>query len=155
MTKKTVQVILSKDIDTLGKEGTIIKVKPGYLRNYLIPGKLAKVATNTLIHKFELKQKDIEIKEKQFLKNCEENKELLESFNKFVIYKKIKEDGVFFGKITKKQILDLLNEKVKLEMELNKNQLEFPELKQLGKYIIKIKLANSIIANVTLEILAE
>nr|QXI87705.1 ribosomal protein L9 [Sargassum feldmannii] len=155
MTKKTVQVILSKDIDTLGKEGTIIKVKPGYLRNYLIPGKLAKVATNTLIHKFELKQKDIEIKEKQFLKNCEENKELLESFNKFVIYKKIKEDGVFFGKITKKQILDLLNEKVKLQMELNKNQLEFPELKQLGKYTIKIKLANNIIANVNLEILAE
>nr|YP_010411876.1 ribosomal protein L9 [Sargassum siliquastrum]YP_010485393.1 50S ribosomal protein L9 [Sargassum macrocarpum]YP_010485532.1 50S ribosomal protein L9 [Sargassum serratifolium]URP30970.1 ribosomal protein L9 [Sargassum siliquastrum]UVW81326.1 50S ribosomal protein L9 [Sargassum macrocarpum]UVW81465.1 50S ribosomal protein L9 [Sargassum serratifolium] len=155
MTKKTVQVILSKNIDTLGKEGTIIKVKPGYLRNYLIPGKLAKVATNTLIYKFELKQKDIEIKEKQFLKNCEENKELLESFNKFVIYKKIKEDGVFFGKITKKQILDLLNEKVKLEMKLNKNQLEFPELKQLGKYTIKIKLANNIIANVNLEILAE
>ena len=155
MTKKTVQVILSKNIDTLGKEGTIIKVKPGYLRNYLIPGKLAKVATNTLIYKFELKQKDIEIKEKQFLKNCEENKELLESFNKFVIYKKIKEDGVFFGKITKKQILDLLNEKVKSKMELNKNQLEFPELKQLGKYTIKIKLANNIIANVNLEILAE
>nr|QXI87427.1 ribosomal protein L9 [Sargassum phyllocystum]QXI87983.1 ribosomal protein L9 [Sargassum henslowianum] len=155
MTKKTVQVILSKDIDTLGKEGTIIKVKPGYLRNYLIPGKLAKVATNTLIHKFQLKQKDIEIKEKQFLKNCEENKELLESFNQFVIYKKIKEDGVFFGKITKKQILDLLNEKVKSKMELNKNQLEFPELKQLGKYTIKIKLANNIIANVNLEILAE
>nr|QXI87844.1 ribosomal protein L9 [Sargassum mcclurei] len=155
MTKKTVQVILSKDIDTLGKEGTIIKVKPGYLRNYLIPRKLAKVATNTLIHKFQLKQKDIEIKEKQFLKNCEENKELLESFNQFVIYKKIKEDGVFFGKITKKQILDLLNEKVKSKMELNKNQLEFPELKQLGKYTIKIKLANNIIANVNLEILAE
>nr|YP_010418112.1 50S ribosomal protein L9 [Sargassum polycystum]YP_010418207.1 ribosomal protein L9 [Sargassum plagiophyllum]USF18330.1 50S ribosomal protein L9 [Sargassum polycystum]USF18425.1 ribosomal protein L9 [Sargassum plagiophyllum] len=155
MTKKTVQVILSKDIDTLGKEGTIIKVKPGYLRNYLIPGKLAKVATNTLIHKFQLKQKDIETKEKQFLKNCEENKELLESFNQFVIYKKIKEDGVFFGKITKKQILDLLNEKVKSKMELNKNQLEFPELKQLGKYTIKIKLANNIIANVNLEILAE
>nr|YP_010471284.1 50S ribosomal protein L9 [Sargassum confusum]AZJ16061.1 50S ribosomal protein L9 [Sargassum confusum]UVF63242.1 50S ribosomal protein L9 [Sargassum confusum] len=155
MTKKTVQVILSKDIDTLGKEGTIIKVKPGYLRNYLIPGKLAKVATNTLIHKFELKQKDIKIKEKQFLKKCEESKELLESFNKFVIYKKIKEDGVFFGKITKKQILDLLNEKVKLEMDLNKNQLEFPELRQLGKYTIKIKLAHNIIANVNLEILAE
>nr|QZL38530.1 ribosomal protein L9 [Sargassum ilicifolium var. conduplicatum] len=155
MTKKTVQVILSKDINTLGKEGTIIKVKPGYLRNYLIPGKLAKVATNNLIHKFQLKQKDIEIKEKQFLKNCEKNKELLESFNQFVIYKKIKEDGVFFGKITKKQILDLLNEKVKSKMELNKNQLEFLELKQLGKYTIKIKLANNIIANVNLEILAE
>nr|YP_009330457.1 ribosomal protein L9 [Coccophora langsdorfii]ANS72229.1 ribosomal protein L9 [Coccophora langsdorfii] len=155
MTKKTIQVILSKDIDTLGKEGTIIRAKPGYLRNYLIPGKLAKVATMNLIHQFELKQKGIEIKEKQFLKNCEENKKLLEGFNKFIIYKKIKEDGVFFGKVTKKQILDLLNEKVKLQIELNKNQLEFPEIKQLGKYIIKIKLASNIIAKVDLEILAE
>ena len=155
MTKKTLQVILLKDIDTLGKEGTLIRAKPGYLRNYLIPGKLAKVATNTLIHQFELKQKSVEIKEKQFLKDCEDNKKLLESFDKFVIYKKIKEDGVFFGKITKKQILDLLNEKVKLQIELNKNQLDFPEIKQLGKYIIKIVLADNIIAKVNLEILAK
>lgn len=155
MTKKTIKVILTKSINNLGEHGTIIKAKPGYIRNYLIPKKFAKVATHNVIHQFELEQKAIDMKKKQFLKESNDNKELLENLGKLTIYKKIKEDGVFFGKITKKQILDLLNEKVKLTIEINKTQLEFPEMKRLGNYIIKIILTNNIIAKINIDILAE
>lgn len=155
MTKKIIQVILIQDIDNLGKKGTLIKAKPGYIRNYLIPEKLAKVATNNLIYQFKSQQKDIEIKEKQFLKKCKNDKELLENLEKFTITRKIKEDGVFFGKITKKQILDILNDKVKLSIKINKNQLEIPEMKKLGNYSIGIILTNSMIAKVNIEILSE
>nr|YP_005090115.1 50S ribosomal protein L9 [Fucus vesiculosus]AVZ00635.1 50S ribosomal protein L9 [Fucus spiralis]CAX12501.1 50S ribosomal protein L9 [Fucus vesiculosus] len=155
MTKKTIKVILTKSINNLGEHGTIIKAKPGYIRNYLIPKKFAKMATHNVIHQFELEQKAIDMKKKQFLKECNDNKELLENLGKFTIYKKIKEDGIFFGKITKKQILDLLNEKVKLTTEINKTQLEFPEMKRLGNYIIKIILTNNIIAKINIDILAE
>ena len=70
MRKKTIQVILIKDVQKLGKQGTLIKVKPGYIRNYLIPLKLGKIATPSLINQFELQQKESEVKQIQFSKKC-------------------------------------------------------------------------------------
>nr|QWK41758.1 ribosomal protein L9 [Akkesiphycus lubricus] len=155
MKNKTIQVILTKDVQKLGKQGTLIKVKPGYLRNYLIPLKFGKIATNNLINQFELKQKDSELKQMQFSKKCINIKEELESFGQFTIKKKISENGVFFGKITKSHILELITSKVNLTLDLNKNQLELPEMKQVGEYIIEIVLTTNVIAKINIEILPE
>nr|YP_011006674.1 50S ribosomal protein L9 [Halosiphon tomentosus]WAM63819.1 50S ribosomal protein L9 [Halosiphon tomentosus] len=153
--KKTIQVILTKDVEKVGKQGTLIKVKPGYIRNYLIPLKLGKIATVSLIKQFELQQKEAEMRQIQFVEKCIINKELLESLDKFIIKKKISENGVFFGKVTKKQILELIGTKLNLAMELNKTQLELPEMKKVGVYIIEILLTTNIIAKLNIEILPE
>jgi len=155
MRKKTIQVILTKDVQNLGKEGKLLKVKPGYVRNYLIPLKKAKIATSNLIGQFNLHQKELEIKQTQFMEKCLTVKESLENLEKLTIHKKISESGVFFGKITKKQILDLIKEKVNLKMELTKNQLELPEMKELGDYIFDIVLTTNVIAKIKIEILPE
>lgn len=155
MGKKTIQVILTKDVQNLGKEGTLIKAKPGYIRNYLIPLKLAKVAKINLINQFESRQKELELKQSQFKKKCIDAKELLESFDKFTTKKKISENGVFYGKITKKHILELITNKIDLPIELNKNQLELPEMKKLGEYVIDIELTTNVTAKINLEILPE
>jgi len=155
MRKKTIQVILTKDVQKLGKQGTLIKVKPGYIRNYLIPLKLGKIATPSLISQFELQQKDSEAKQIQFSKKCIINKELLENSGKFTIKKKISENGIFYGKITKKHVLDLIIENADVTIELNKNQLELPEMKELGEYIIEIILTTDVIAKINIEILPE
>nr|YP_010922951.1 ribosomal protein L9 [Colpomenia sinuosa]WJZ45267.1 ribosomal protein L9 [Colpomenia sinuosa] len=155
MVKKTIQVILTKDVQGLGKQGTLIKVKPGYIRNYLLPLKLAKIATINLINQFEYQQKELDLKQLEFTKKCVGVKELLESFGKFTTKKKISENGVFYGKITKKHILELLSNKVDLPFELNKNQLELPEMKKIGEYIIEINLTRNVIAKINLEILPE
>lgn len=155
MGKKTIQVILTKDVQDLGKQGTLVKVKPGYIRNYLSPLKLAKVATLNLINQFELQQKELDLKQLQFSKKCIEVKDLLESFGKFTTKKKISENGVFYGKITKNHILELITNKVELPIELNKAQLELPEMKKLGEYTIEINLTTNVIAKINLEILPE
>nr|YP_009505288.1 50S ribosomal protein L9 [Endarachne binghamiae]AXC47243.1 50S ribosomal protein L9 [Endarachne binghamiae] len=155
MGKKTIQVILTKDVQGLGKEGTLIKVKPGYIRNYLMPLKLAKIATINLINQFESQQKELDLKQLQFAKKCLGIKELLESFGKFTTKKKISENGVFYGKITKKHILELITNKVDLPIDLNKNQLELPEMKKLGEYVIEIVLTTNVTAKINLEILPE
>lgn len=155
MGKKTIQVILTKDVQELGKQGTLLKVKPGYIRNYLLPLKLAKVATSNLITQFESQQKELNLKQLEFSKKCIEAKELLESFGKFTTKKKISENGVFYGKITKKHILELITNKVNLNIELNKNQIEVPEMKKLGNYTIEIILTTNIVAKISLEILPE
>lgn len=155
MGKKTIQVILTKDVQELGKQGTLLKVKPGYIRNYLLPLKLAKVATSNLIDQFESQQKEFDLKQLELNKKCLEVKELLESFGKFTTKKKISENGVFYGKITKKHILEIITNKVNLNIELNKNQIELPEIKKLGNYVIEILLTTNVIAKINLEILPE
>jgi len=155
MVKKTIQVILTQDVQSLGKQGTLIKAKPGYIRNYLIPLKLAKVATINLINQFESQQKELDLKQLEFSKKCVGVKELLESFGKFTTKKKISENGVFYGKITKKHVLELITNKVDLPIDLNKNQLELPEMKKLGEYSIDIVLTTNVKATINLEILPE
>lgn len=155
MGKKTIQVILTKNVQDLGKQGTLLKVKPGYIRNYLLPLKLAKVATSNLINQFESQKKELDLKQLQLSKKCIEVKELLESFGKFTIKKKISESGVFYGKTTKKHILEIITNKVNLPIDLNKNQVELPEMKKLGNYVIEINLTTNIIAKINLEILSE
>ncbi|CAN0361688.1 unnamed protein product [Pylaiella littoralis] len=155
MGKKTIQVILIKNVQDLGKQGTLLKVKPGYIRNYLLPLKLAKVATSNLINQFESQKKELDLKQLQLSKKCIEVKELLESFGKFTIKKKISENGVFYGKTTKKHILEIIANKVNLPIDLNKNQVELPEMKKLGNYVIEINLTTNIIAKINLEILPE
>nr|YP_011007378.1 50S ribosomal protein L9 [Scytothamnus australis]WAM64807.1 50S ribosomal protein L9 [Scytothamnus australis] len=153
--KQTVQVILTEDIPKLGKKGNIIKVKLGYSRNYLIPLKCGKIATPNLIRQFDLQKKDSKAKEEQFLQKCIIAKEILEGIEKFIIKKKISESGTFFGKITKKQILDLINSKVNVGIELNKNQLQLPKMEKLGNFDIEFLLAIDIVAKVNIEILPE
>ena len=155
MKKKTIQVILTQDVEKLGKQGTLIKVKPGYVRNYLIPLKQGKIATSSLINQFDLQQKESKIKQGQFIEKCAITRDLLEKLGKFTIKKKISKTGIFFGKITKKQILELINDKVELNIELNKNQLQLPEIKKLGDYVIEIILTTNIIAKINIEILSE
>nr|YP_010206569.1 ribosomal protein L9 [Alaria crispa]YP_010206851.1 ribosomal protein L9 [Alaria esculenta]UAX22012.1 ribosomal protein L9 [Alaria sp. PI001]UAX22153.1 ribosomal protein L9 [Alaria sp. PI20]UAX22576.1 ribosomal protein L9 [Alaria sp. TTB000023]UAX22717.1 ribosomal protein L9 [Alaria sp. TTB000026]UAX22858.1 ribosomal protein L9 [Alaria sp. TTB000053] len=155
MRKKTIQVILTKDVQKLGKQGTLIKVKPGYIRNYLIPLKLGKIATPNLISQFESQQKESEVRQIEFNKKCTINKELLENSGKFTIKKKISENGIFYGKITKKHVLDLIIDNVDLTIDLNKTQLELPDMKELGEYVIEILLTTDVIAKINIEILPE
>ena len=155
MGKKTIQVILTKDVQKLGKEGTLIRVKPGYIRNYLIPLKLGKVATINLINQFESQQKELDLKQIKFRKKCLEVKDLIESYGKFTTKKKVSENGAFYGKITKKHVLELLTDKIDLGIDLSKNQLELPEMKKLGEYVIEIALTVDVKAKINLEILPE
>ncbi|CAM9726220.1 unnamed protein product, partial [Ectocarpus sp. 4 AP-2014] len=62
---------------------------------------------------------------------CLEVKELIESYGKLTTKKKVSENGVFYGKITKKHVLELLTHKIDLGIDLSKNQLELPEMKKL------------------------
>lgn len=155
MGKKTTQVILTKDVDLLGKKGKLVRVKPGYIRNYLIPSRFGKIATPDLIKQFDLAEQKLAIKQREAIEKYKNFKENLEKLEKFIIKKKISENGKFFGKITKKQILDLLKTKVDGPLDLTKNQIELPEMKAVGEYIIDIVLTTDIIAKINIKILPE
>lgn len=155
MGKKITQVILTKNVHILGKKGKVVKVKQGYIRNYLLPLKLGRIATPELIKQFDLKEQKLAIEQIQSIEKCKNFKEKLENLEKLLIKKKISETGKFFGKITKKQILDLLIEKLNGTAELKKSQISLPEIKSIGNYMIDIILTPNIIAKINLKILPE
>nr|WRW10722.1 50S ribosomal protein L9 [Ascoseira mirabilis] len=155
MKKKSIEVILTQDVKNLGKQGNLVRVKSGYLRNYLVPLKLAKIVTMKLIKQFELKQKDQQLKQLRFIEKCNQIKNVIENIEKIIIKKNISEKGIFFGKITEKQILESIKNNCKLPIILNKNQLRFSPMKQLGNYTVEIILTTKVIAKIIFEILPE
>ena len=66
------EVILSKDIDALGKLGEVVKVKDGYARNFLIPRKLAYIATASNLKRIEQQEKNRKIQDEKNKKEAEE-----------------------------------------------------------------------------------
>ncbi len=139
------KVILKNDIDSLGKAGEIVEVKPGYGRNYLIPSNNAIKATPSNLKAFQEEQK---LSERRELKGQKEAEVLAAKLEKVSLTATVQvgdEDKVF-GSITSQNIADLLKENG-YEIDRKKIHLEEP-LKALGVYEIPVKLHHQVEAKV-------
>jgi len=154
MTKKTNNVLLLKDVKSLGELGNIVTVKAGYSRNYLLPFKFGKIATLKAIKEFQEKQEEISLKEKLIRDEQINLKILLENIVGLRIKKEVVADtNQLFGKITKNDILSLLQNQIPSGQKIGKHQIEIPTIESLGEYKITIYLERNIFAKVPLEII--
>lgn len=143
------KVILKKDVDELGLEGSVVEVKPGYARNYLIPGDLAMEATAQNIKLFEQQKKKIEIRQ---LKAKEEAERLRENLSKVVltVYEKAGEEGKLYGSVTSMDIADALL-KQGITVDRRKIVLDSP-IKEIGDYQVGIKIYPGVTANIAVSV---
>ena len=131
------KVILKQDVEKLGKTGDIVKVAPGYGRNYLIPRKFATVATPGNI-------KTVEIERLALAKRDQREKDaaslLAQELVKLTISVKRKtgEEGVLYGSVTSLDIADFLAAR-KIEIDKRKIQLDEP-IKAIGEFQVPIRL---------------
>lgn len=135
------KVILLQDIKNIGKKMDIKEVPDGYARNYLLPKKLAKVATDDTIKNIET-QKRVAKEEKELLKN--ELETLIKKINGIELnfYPKIGKKQEVYTSITKKDIVDELRKKLPIEIQ-NKIHIEItPDkpIKILGEHEIEADL---------------
>jgi large subunit ribosomal protein L9 len=151
--RKEVQIVLTKTIQKLGKAGTLIVVKSGFARNYLLPKQFGEVATPTTLQMLEVKQKEIEAKEKTYIDSCLKTKMILEQINQFIIQKRVGEDNKIFGKITVKQVLEVINSQ--LDIKLTDALIEIPDIKEIGTFSVVVFLHPTVEANIKLEILPQ
>ncbi|CAM9112386.1 unnamed protein product [Chrysoparadoxa australica] len=151
--KKEIQVILKKSIAKVGSTGTIVSTKSGYARNYLIPQKLAELATPEAITLVNKQKKAIQIEEEKIIKNCLEQKNALEQINDFIILKRVGEGNKIFGNITAKQILETITNLSGIN--LTNISLSVPEMNELGTYPIQLTLHPDVIANINISISAQ
>lgn len=147
------QVILLEKITNLGNLGDVVKVKDGYARNFLIPQRLARRATNEAIEEFKARRAEIEKAAAEKLANAKLMGEKLDSLT-VQIQQKSGVDGRLFGSVTNIDIAEALG---KQGFEIQKAQVRLPNgpLKTVGDFPISISLHTDVVVNVTISVLGE
>jgi large subunit ribosomal protein L9 len=139
------KVILRQDVDELGLEGTIVTVKEGYARNYLIPKGFALMANTGNIKLIESQKKKIEANRLKAKEDAEKVARELEALV-ITIAQKVGEEDKLYGSVTSMDIADQI-EKNGMSIDRKKIVLDKP-IKTLGEFDVKIKLHSQVVATV-------
>lgn len=146
-------IILLKDIDNLGYKHDIVKVKDGFARNYLIPGKMAVIANKVNKNKLEHELRVEQAKEDAMLEDYRAIADKLTSEVLKIGAKSGTTDKIF-GSVTNVQIANMLKEQFNLEIDRKKIELE-EEVKTLGSHVAKLKLHPEVIVDLNFEVIKE
>ncbi len=140
------EAILLQDVESLGERGQAIDVAPGYLRNYLIPRKLAQPATPGALEEAQRRREAAEKAEKARAEREAQAAGLL-SKTVLTIHQRADEGGKLFGSVGAKEIVDALREARDLRIDKRKVRLEQP-LREIGTFMVEIELADGTVAAV-------
>lgn len=146
------KVILKADIKGVGKKDEIINASDGYARNYLFPKNLAVEANNENMAKLKSKNDSIAFKRETERKIAEDIAKKIESITLTMVVK-AGENGKIFGGVTAKEIAEALKNEYVIEVDKKKIMLN-ETIKNLGSFVVEIKLFEGIIAKLKLNVVA-
>ena len=146
------ELLLREDVEHLGLRGELVKVRPGYGRNFLLPRGLAVQATNANIKAIS-KQRDSLLKKVAADKSAAEAQAALIQSIKLEFVRKVGEHGVLYGSVTSMDIAEAVAAKG-FELDRKKIQLADP-IKEIGEFEIPIKLHREVTANLKIVVKKE
>ena len=146
------EVILREHVDSLGRRGEVVKVADGYARNYLLPRKLALLATEGNKKQVERERGKFEVKEAEERKVAEAMAERVGALE-IAIARKVGETEALYGSVTTADIAQALKTQG-LEIDRRKLQLAEP-IKKLGDFEVPIRLHPDVTARVKVKVVAE
>ena len=137
------QIILTQDVQNLGKAGELVSVKPGYGRNYLIPSGMAVSATASNKNRLEHERALIE---KRVLKEKANAQSIADRLNGMTLQfeRNVGDDEKLFGSVSNRDIAEQLK-KAGIDLDHRKIELEHP-VKALGKYEVAVRLGAGVTA---------
>ena len=139
------EIILLQDVEKLGLRGEVVDVKRGYARNYLLPRRLAEVATPGRVA--EIKRIDAQ-RARHEARSAEQAGEIAETLGKTVLRFEVKAGptGALFGSVTPTDIADELWRTRKIRVDRRKIGVE--SLKRIGRYTVPIDVYEGVVAEV-------
>jgi large subunit ribosomal protein L9 len=146
------EVILREDIDKLGTRGQVVKVAPGYARNFLLPKRLAVAATGSNKQIVEQERQAHLRKEAKLKVDAEDLSKLLTGVS-VTITQKAGENDQLFGSVTSKDVAEALAAK-NYTIDRRKIVLDDP-IRQLGEFKVPVKLHKDVIAEITVVVARE
>jgi large subunit ribosomal protein L9 len=138
--------ILLKDVEDLGSAGEAVDVSPGYLRNYLVPRKLAQPATKGALEDARRRREATERAEREQAERAQETSALLAK-TVLTISHRAGEDGKLFGSVTPKEIAEAIRDARGLKVDRKRIRLDEP-IREVGTYMIDVELTGGATAKV-------
>ena len=145
------KIILKKDVANLGDAGEVVEVKTGYALNYLVPQGFATIGTPSALKQHEETIRQRAHKEAKNIAEAQAKaaKIAAEPVNVAV---KVGESGKLYGSVTAAQVANALVEK---GFEVDKKNVEVPEIKELGEFEVKVKCYKGVFADVKINVVPE
>ena len=140
------QAILLQDVENVGSRGEVIDVSPGYLRNFLLPRKLAHQATPGALAEAQRRMEAAEQAAKDAADRAQENAALL-SRTVLTIPQPAGEDGRLFGSVTSEDIVSAIKQARGLKIDRRKVHLEQP-IRTTGTHMVTIEVHDGVTAEV-------
>jgi large subunit ribosomal protein L9 len=145
--------ILLQDVETLGEQGNVVDVSKGYLRNYLMPRKLAQPATKGAVEVIRQRQDAAERAERNAIEKAEENVNLLNR-TVLTIPQQAGADGRLFGSVTAQDIANAIKEARGLKID--KRNVHLPEpIKNVGTYMVVVEVVDGVPATIKTMVVAK
>src|SRR3954471_7043947 len=140
------EAILLKDVDGVGARGTVVDVSKGYLRNFLIPRKLAQPATKGALNEARRMQ---ETHDRDAATRRAQAQDYAEQLNKTVltISQQAGEDGRLFGSVTTQDIADAIKDARSITIDKRHVHLDEP-IKSVGTYMVVVEVATGVTATI-------
>lgn len=147
------QIILLDKVANLGNLGDIVKVKDGFARNFLIPTKRARRATEAAIKEFEARRAELEKAAAEKLASAQAVGEKLTGLT-VTISQKAGVDGRLFGSVTNGDVAEAL---VKAGFQVIKSQVRMPHgpLKAVGEFPVNVAAHTDVVVEITVKVVGE
>ena len=146
------QAILLEDIDSLGERGTVVDVSPGYLRNYLVPRKLAEPATESSLKVARRRQEEAERAVREAEERAREGASVL-GRTVLTITQQAGDDGRLFGSVTTQDIADAIRDARSIKVDRRKIHLDEP-IRHTGTYMVVVEVTDDVTATVKTMVVA-
>ena len=140
------EAILLQDVEGVGERGAVIDVSKGYLRNFLIPRKLAQPATKGAIAAAQARMAAADRAREEATERARESAEVL-GRTVLTISQQAGEDGRLFGSVTTQDIADAIREARGLKLDRRKVHLDEP-IKNVGTYMVEVEVADGVTTTV-------
>ncbi|MFK7924003.1 MAG: 50S ribosomal protein L9 [Bacteroidia bacterium] len=145
------EVILKQLVKNLGDQDDVVKVKPGYARNYLIPQGLAMMATESSKRALEEKKRQAAHKQEFVLNNAQELAEKIGALE-IKIVTLAGQDGKLFGSVTSLQVSNKLKEH---GIEISHRRIDIESIREVGSYVAEVSLHKSVVAKINIEVVGQ
>jgi large subunit ribosomal protein L9 len=146
------QAILLQDVESLGERGSVVDVSAGYLRNYLLPRKLAEPATKGSIEAATRRRESAERAQQEAADRARESAALL-GRTVLTIPQQAGDDGRLFGSVTTQDIADAIRDARGIKIDRRKIHLEDP-IRNIGTYMVVVEVTDEVTATIKTMVVA-
>ncbi len=147
-----VKLILCDGVPGLGEAGDLVRVKPGFARNYLVPQGKAIFASEARIRELEHHRRVVAEKVSKELKDLQAIKTRVEAL-KLEVKARVGEEGKLFGSVTSANIHELLTRE---GIEVDRRRIELKEpIKEAGEHKVPVKLHRDVVAQLEVHVVSE